>query len=95
MLAEIQLQKKIALAIASSGIAATLFDGGRTAHSAFTLPLNNHKKPNPMCGIKKSGMAEVLHERKIFYKTITHLQRRKLPLFCLINSIWKYYRHIL
>jgi hypothetical protein len=28
------------LALASSGIAATLLDGGRTAHSALKLPLN-------------------------------------------------------
>jgi len=41
------------LAIASSGIAATLLDGGRTAHSALKLPLDIHNKPNAMCNIKK------------------------------------------
>lgn len=40
ILAAIRSQRKIALALASSGIAATLLDGGRTAHSALKLPLN-------------------------------------------------------
>lgn len=40
ILAAIRSQGKIALALASSGIAATLLDGGRTAHSALKLPLN-------------------------------------------------------
>lgn len=40
ILAAIRSQQKIALALASSGIAATLLDGGRTAHSALKLPLN-------------------------------------------------------
>ena len=66
ILAKIRSQQKIALAIASSGIAATLLDGGRTAHSAFKLPLDVHNKPNAMCNIKKrSGMAAVLQESSI------------------------------
>lgn len=40
ILAAIRSQQRIALALASSGIAATLLDGGRTAHSALKLPLN-------------------------------------------------------
>ena len=40
LLVEIRSRNCIALAVASSGIAATLLDGGRTAHSAFKLPLN-------------------------------------------------------
>jgi PIF1 helicase. len=32
-------EKKITLAVASSDIAATLLEGGRTAHSTFKLPL--------------------------------------------------------
>lgn len=40
ILANIRAQGKIALELASSGIAATLLDGGRTAHSALKLPLN-------------------------------------------------------
>ncbi|GFV41062.1 ATP-dependent DNA helicase [Trichonephila clavipes] len=40
ILETIRSQNNIALAIASSGIAATLLDGGRTTHSALKLPLN-------------------------------------------------------
>jgi len=40
ILTNIREQGKIALALSSSGIAATLLDGGRTAHSALKLPLN-------------------------------------------------------
>ena len=66
ILARIRSQKNIALAIGSSGIAATLLDGGRTAHSALKLPLNIHTNPNAMCNIKKhSGMATVLKKCKI------------------------------
>ncbi|GFX26620.1 ATP-dependent DNA helicase [Trichonephila clavipes] len=61
-----QTQNPIALAIASSGIAVTLLDGGRTAHSALKVPLNVYANPDAMCNIKKhSGMAEVLRKYKI------------------------------
>ncbi len=39
ILAKVRSQKNIALAVASSGIAALLLDGGRTAHSRFKIPL--------------------------------------------------------
>ena len=38
VLAKVRSSGKIALAVASSGIASTLLDGGRTAHSRFKLP---------------------------------------------------------
>lgn len=38
LLAQIRKNKQIALAVASSGIAATLLPGGRTAHATFKLP---------------------------------------------------------
>ncbi|VDM97431.1 unnamed protein product, partial [Onchocerca ochengi] len=48
ILATIRSQNDIALVLASSGIAATLLPGGRIAHSALKLPLNEctmaHKK---------------------------------------------------
>ncbi|CAB3250348.1 unnamed protein product [Arctia plantaginis] len=66
ILAKIRSQQKIALAVASSGIAATLLDGGRTAHSTFKLPLDVHNKPDAMCNIKKnSGIAAVLRKSSI------------------------------
>ena len=37
--AAIRAQGKIALCVASSGIASLLLEGGRTAHSTFKIPL--------------------------------------------------------
>ncbi|XP_054290927.1 uncharacterized protein LOC129005912 [Macrosteles quadrilineatus] len=66
ILAEIRMNKNIALAVASSGIAATLLDGGRTAHSAFKLPLNLNQATETPCNISKtSGMATVLKTCKL------------------------------
>ena len=57
----IRSQGKIALALASSGIAATLLEGGRTAHSALKLPLNLQTIDEPTCNITKtSAMTKVL-----------------------------------
>jgi len=54
------------LAIASSGIAATLLDGGRTAHSVLKLPLNIQTNENAMCNIKQhSCVAKVLQRCRI------------------------------
>ncbi|XP_050066554.1 uncharacterized protein LOC126555710 [Aphis gossypii] len=65
-LAEILSNNGIALAVASSGISATLLDGGRTAHSVFKLPLNIQNNPDAVCNIKKqSSMATVLKRCKI------------------------------
>lgn len=57
ILAQIRSRNEIAVAVASSGIASTLLDGGRTAHSALKLPLNLNQTETPTCNIKKnSGM---------------------------------------
>ncbi|GFX87565.1 ATP-dependent DNA helicase [Trichonephila clavipes] len=40
LLMTVRKDKKIAVSVASSGIAATLLNGCRTAHSALKLPLN-------------------------------------------------------
>ena len=37
LLAKVRFDKKIALAVASSGIAATLLEGGQTAHSTENM----------------------------------------------------------
>jgi len=63
------------LAIASSGIAVTLLDGGRTAHSALKLPLDIHNKPNAMCNIEKNTEWLVLQKSSIIIWdecTMTH-----------------------
>ncbi|KAL4143314.1 hypothetical protein QTP88_005660 [Uroleucon formosanum] len=63
ILATIRSQNKITLALASSGIAATLLEGGRTAHSALKLPLNMQSNEIPTCNISKnSAMAKVFQQ---------------------------------
>jgi hypothetical protein len=63
LMAKIRQRKQIALAVASSGIASTLLKGGRTAHSAFKLPLNLAHGDHPVCDISKgSGQAKVLQQ---------------------------------
>ncbi|GAB0086332.1 uncharacterized protein DMENIID0001_003780 [Sergentomyia squamirostris] len=60
LLAALRSRHQITLALASSGIAATLLDGGRTAHSALKLPLNMQIIENPTCNISNtSGMAKL------------------------------------
>ena len=55
ILAAIQLQNNIALAIASSEIAATILDSSRTAHSALKLPLNMQIIETPTCNFIKNS----------------------------------------
>ncbi|RCN45090.1 hypothetical protein ANCCAN_08900 [Ancylostoma caninum] len=66
LLAEVRKQNEIAVAVASSGIAATLLDGGRTAHSALQLPLDLARSETPVCNISKgSGKAQMLKMCKV------------------------------
>ncbi|KAM4034540.1 ATP-dependent DNA helicase PIF1-like [Anomaloglossus baeobatrachus] len=63
LLTKFRQQNKIALAVASSGITATLLKGGRTAHSTFKLPLNLSHSDSPVCNIAKgSGLAKLLQK---------------------------------
>lgn len=64
LLAKIRFKKEICLAVASSGIAATLIFGGRTAHSALKLPLDlSGKGEFYTCNIKKnSSIARLLKD---------------------------------
>ena len=57
ILAKVRMKKDIALAVASSGIAATLLPGGRTAHSAFKLPLDLTTMDEPICNISRRSAA--------------------------------------
>ncbi|XP_044596684.1 uncharacterized protein LOC123273344 [Cotesia glomerata] len=63
ILAKVRNSKKIALAVASSGIAATLLPGGKTAHSMFKIPLNLDITDSPVCNISKNtNKAELLQK---------------------------------
>ncbi|XP_052756253.1 ATP-dependent DNA helicase pif1-like [Galleria mellonella] len=66
VLATVRARSNITVAVASSGIAATLLEGCRTAHSAFKLPLNLQTIKEPTCNIAKhSAMTKVLAVSKI------------------------------
>lgn len=59
--AKIRSQNEVALALASSGIAATLLESRRTAHSPLKLPLNMQINETPVCNIAKNrAMAKIL-----------------------------------
>ena len=61
IITKLRAMKKIVLPVASSGIAALLLPGGRTAHSRFKIPLNQQE--HTMCDIKPgSVLAELLKE---------------------------------
>ncbi|GBP62999.1 ATP-dependent DNA helicase PIF1 [Eumeta japonica] len=63
ILAKVRGQGKIALAVASSGIAATLLPGGKTAHTMFKIPIDLDRTENPVCNISRnSNKAKVLRD---------------------------------
>lgn len=61
LLNNIRSRGKIALAVASSGIAALLLPGGRTPHSRFRIPIDIQEYS--MCAIKKNTHVAELIER--------------------------------
>jgi hypothetical protein len=66
ILAKIRSTNNVALAVASSGIAATLLEGGKTAHSMFKLPLKMESKNTIRCNISRgSPMSKVIHQCKL------------------------------
>ncbi|KAG5550811.1 hypothetical protein RHGRI_015690 [Rhododendron griersonianum] len=59
LLATVRSQQKIALATASSGVAASILPNGRTAHSRFKIPITADTKLS--CKVaKQSGLATLL-----------------------------------
>lgn len=80
ILAKVRLARKVALAVASSGIAATLLQGGRTAHSAFKLPLNLALSEVPVCNISRgTGRARLLQQcHLIIWDECTMAHRKAL-----------------
>ncbi|KAL5580073.1 hypothetical protein UlMin_012515 [Ulmus minor] len=64
LLATVRSKKLIALATASSGVAAAIMPGGRTAHSRFKLPLDIEEKAT--CSVsKQSNLAKLLQTTKL------------------------------
>ncbi|XP_069147687.1 uncharacterized protein [Solanum lycopersicum] len=64
LLATVRYRGFIALATASSGVAASLLPGGRTAHSHFKIPINI--EGNFSCNIsKQSSLASLIRDAKL------------------------------
>jgi len=66
----IRSKGKIALAVASSGIAALLLPGGRTPHSRFKIPLDIRE--NSMCSIKKTHICQNLFSKHLLLFGMEH-----------------------
>ena len=60
ILAKIRSKQHIALAVASSGIAATLISSGKTAHSTFKLPLDLTNDDETQCNVSKNSPTGLL-----------------------------------
>src|SRR5690348_4456506 len=66
LLARVRKEGHIALAVATSGIAALLLEGGRTAHSRFKIPMKLGEAST--CNINsssKSALANLVREFKL------------------------------
>ncbi|XP_024965948.1 uncharacterized protein LOC112506156 [Cynara cardunculus var. scolymus] len=76
LLANIRSRGLIALATASSGVAANNMPEGRTAHSRFKIPLNLDN--NSMCNIRKqSGAAKLIRDEKIIIRNEASMAKRQ------------------
>ena len=61
LLAKVRIGGGVAIAVASSGIAATFLHNGRTAHARFKIPLDLGAITDPSCNIDlSSGLADLL-----------------------------------
>jgi hypothetical protein len=70
-------QRQIVLCVASSGIAAILLKGGRTAHSRFKIPIPCHE--SSVCGISKtSKLAELIRETVLVIWDEAPMQHRHI-----------------
>lgn len=61
LICKIRSEKKIVLAVASSGVASLLLPRGRTAHSRFKIPIEINE--NSICTIKRGTMLAELIEK--------------------------------
>nr|XP_027083804.1 uncharacterized protein LOC113706116 [Coffea arabica] len=76
LLATLRSEGHIAIAVATSGIAASILPGGRTAHSRFKIPLDFSK--NKTCQLSKQGsFAKLLFESKLILWDEASMARRE------------------
>ncbi len=66
VLAKVRSNNDVALAVATTGIAATLLNGGRTAHTRFGIPIDIHS--GSTCNVKKQSLhADLLRRTKLIF----------------------------
>ncbi|XP_071926366.1 uncharacterized protein [Coffea arabica] len=76
LLAKIRSLKHIALATATSGVAASILLGGRTAHSRVKIPLNDDE--GKTCNIsKQSSIAQLIKDAKLIIWDEATMAKRK------------------
>ena len=76
LLAKVRAEGKIAIATATSGVAASILPGGRTAHSRFKIPLNT--EDNGVCSFtKQSGTAKLLMSASLIIWDEASMTRRQ------------------
>ena len=77
LLATVRGLGKIALATATSGVAASIMPGGRTAHSRFKIPLRIDD--GSICTFpKESGTAKLLKEASLIIWDETSIDRKSV-----------------
>ncbi|XP_073310003.1 uncharacterized protein [Primulina huaijiensis] len=75
LLSTVRSRSMIALATATSGVAASILPRGRTAHSRFKIPIDLHE--NSFCSIsKQSGLAELLRRARLIVWDETPMCKR-------------------
>nr|XP_009791378.1 PREDICTED: ATP-dependent DNA helicase PIF3-like [Nicotiana sylvestris] len=84
LLATIRSKGYIALTTATSGVAASILSGGRTAHSCFKIPINIDK--NVTCNIsKQSSLACLIQDAKlIIWDEVSMAKKRMIELLDLL-----------
>jgi hypothetical protein len=79
ILAEIRKKGDIALAVATSGVEATLLHGGHTADSALKLPLNFNLTEKPTCNIIDNPACKLLKRTKVIVWDECRMVNKKGP----------------
>ncbi|XP_075106764.1 uncharacterized protein LOC142179787 [Nicotiana tabacum] len=84
LLATIRSKGYIALTTATSGVAASILPGGRTAHSHFKIPINIDE--NVTCNInKQSSLASLVQDAKlIIWDEVSMAKKRMIELLDLL-----------
>ncbi|CAH0401560.1 unnamed protein product [Chilo suppressalis] len=85
ILAEVRRQGKIAIAVASSGIAATLLPGGKTAHAMFKIPIDLKSAETPVCGVLPRNTGHVLKDCSLIIWDECKFHKRRSPSFTALS----------